>query len=336
MSLLEPREVWRAVDTLALGDSPEPPADIHSFEEAVVGVVAGDTSARITGLRFLEDANRQAKIPWGSPTVLLVFYYHALFESKDIEAADEFRKLLSNCARLGSITSVDSQILQILLTGHSLLEAHLPRKALRSKTLKLGPVGPNSEPITELVAGLVSAKLGGYVNLEPLVQAARKETMEFDVSEEVAEGYFVPTFASKQPFDNYFIAKATAELGKQSGRRALLQVRDETKAAIKAKTRSITESRPLQALFLVPFAGVGLALSVIYAEATTSPSVGSLPIYLVIAIATLFAITSLPISQMPKVALSMVAYAYTIPERVNLYYMNKNISKLEELDEPQA
>ena len=336
MSLLEPREVWRAVDNLALGDSPEPPADVHSFEDAAVGVVSGDTTSRGRGLGFLEGANRQAKIPWGSPTVFLVFYYHTLFESKDLEAADELRKLLSNCAKFGSITSVDSQILQILLTGHSLLEAHLPRKALRSKTLKLGPVGPNSEPIIDLVAGLVSAKLGGFVNLEPLAQGARKETMELEVSEEVAEGYFVPTFASKQPFDNYFIAKATVELGKQSGRRALLQLRDETKAAIKKKTRSITENKPLQALFLVAFAGVSIALSVIYAEATTSPSVGNLPIFLVIAIATLFAITSLPISQMPKVALSIVAYAYTTPERVNLFYTNKNISKLEELDEPQA
>jgi hypothetical protein len=336
MSLLEPREVWRAVDALALGDSPDPPADVHSFEDAAVGVVSGDITSRTRGLGYLGEANRQGKIPWGSPTVFLVFYYHTLFESKDLEAAGELRKLLSNCAKLGSITSVDSQILQVLLTGHSLLEAHLPRKALRSKTLKLGPVGPNSEPIIDLVAGLVSAKLGGLVNLEPLVQAGRKETMEFDVSEEVAEGYFVPTFASKQPFDNYFIAKAMVELGKQSGRRALLQLRDEMKGAIKEKTRNVTENKPLQVLFLVAFAGVGIALSVIYAEATTSPSVGSLPIFLVIAIATLFAITSLPISQMPKVALSILAYAYTIPERVNLFYTNKNISELEELDEPQA
>ena len=336
MSLLEPREVWRAVDTLALGDSPEPPAYVQSFEDAAVAVVSENIAYRKRGLEFLEDANRQARIPWGSPTVFLVFYYHTLFESKDLEAAEELRKMLTNCAKLGSLTSVDSQILQIFLTGHSLLEARLPRKALRSKSLKLGPVGPNSDPIIELVAGLISAKLGGLVNLDPLVQAVRKETREFVVSEEVAEGYFVPTFASKQPFDSYFIAKTTAELGKQSGRRALLQLRDDTKATIKEKTLSITKNRLLQTLFLVVFAGLGIALSVIYAEATTSPSVGNLPIFLVIAIATLFAITSLPISRMPQVALSMVAYAYTIPERVNLFYTNKDISKLEQLDEPQA
>jgi hypothetical protein len=336
MSLLEPREVWRAVNTLALGDSPEPPADVHTFEDAVVAVISGDTRSRMKGLAFLEDANRQAKIPWGSPTVFLVFYYHIVFELRDLQTGNELRKLLTNCAKLGSITSVDSQILQILLTGHSLLEAHLPRKALRSKTPKLGQVGPNSEPIIELIAGLVSAKLGGIVNLEPLVQATRKEITGFEVSEEVAEGYFVPIYASNQPFDNYFIAKAKVELERQSGRRALFQLRDETKAAIKEKTRGVTENRPLQVLFLLAFAGVGIALSVIYAEATTSPSVGSLPIFLVIAIASLFAITSLPISQMPKVALSILAYAYTIPDRVNLFYTNKNISELEELDEPQA
>jgi hypothetical protein len=327
MSLQIQPKILRSIYELTQDQVPNPPTGIHSFEDAIVCLVANDSVKRHAALEYLKMENAKGHVLWGSLSPYLVFYYHVLFVKRDIEAAVELRKLLSNSVQNSQPSTFDREMYEVLTWAHSIVQTGLREDTIRKMSLS-NVSSQYAEPLAQLVTQLIFVELGGMADLNPLIRRVRQDMVPLVIDEEVSETYNVPlTNNIMQAIENYFLLRADTTSSRIAGQSYLFGLKTELQQTIEQQTKRIVENRYLQISLTIVFAILLIASGVSQLQGISSPLNGPAGVITLVVSLIVFA-TSLPIGPLPRLTLQLVAGLATLGKRNHLRIIKKDLKSL--------